>query len=54
MKRTVVLYVRIDEEVKDALLEVAAMNERTISATTSILLRQALNMPERPFIVDID
>ncbi len=44
MKRTVVLYLRVDEDLKDALVEKAFLEDRTLSSMASMILRKALKV----------
>jgi hypothetical protein len=51
MKRTVVLYLRVDEDVKDGLAEAAIRDDRSMSVMANLLLRKALKIPKDNSII---
>ena len=46
MKRTEVLYLRIDQDVVFKIREIAEANDRSMNNVTNVLLKRALNLPE--------
>ena len=45
--KTVVLYVRIDTDIKERLEKLAEVNDRSLTSMTSIVLRKGLGLPDK-------